>query len=257
MDTVKLNYKEFGQGQPLIILHGLFGTLDNWTTIGKFLGENGFHVFLLDQRNHGRSPHSSNWDYHHMAADLKTFIEDHKIIAPIILGHSMGGKTVMKFGVTHAHIAKKIIVADIAPKYYPPHHQEILEGLNSVNIDTLENRTDADQRMSSIINDFGIRQFLLKNLQRTPTGFAWKMNFDLIAKEIENVGEPLAASETCDTLTLFVRGGSSHYILDEDREILKHHFPNSSLTTIDGAGHWLHAEKPKEFTKVILDFINA
>ena len=257
MDAVELNFKEFGAGKPLLILHGLFGTLDNWTTIGKHLGENGFHVYLLDQRNHGKSPHSPNWDYLHMAFDLKLFIESKQLISPILLGHSMGGKTVMKFATLYPELASKLVVADIAPKYYPPHHQLILKGLHSIDLDQLTSRGEADKTMSSIIENAGIRQFLLKNLQRTPLGFNWKMNLEVIEQNIENVGEPLEIDENSDIPTLFIRGGDSDYILDEDLDILSNHFPNYTLKTIDGVGHWLHAEKPTEFIQLLSNFINA
>lgn len=250
-----LNFKVSGEGQPLIILHGLFGSGDNWTTISKTLSEK-FTVYLVDARNHGRSPHSDLFNYSSMANDLSTFISEQNIVNPIILGHSMGGKTAMKYAVRTKSPIKGIIVVDIAPRFYKPHHQQYIAGLMAVDLNKITNRAEAEAAMAPIISDFGIRQFLLKNLYRTDEGiFAWRFNLDAIASQIENIGEELSDSYISEIPTLFIKGENSDYIQDKDLASIKSIFPKSEVKTILGAGHWIHAEKPEEFLTMVLNFI--
>lgn len=254
---MKLAYREFGSGQPLIILHGLFGQSDNWNTLAKRFAESGFRVFTIDQRNHGLSPHSDVWSYQAMAEDLKEFIEDHQLVNPILLGHSMGGKTVMFFEMLFPGIANKIIVADIAPKVYEPHHDLVLKALNAVDFTEINTRKDAENIMSEYISDFGTKQFLLKNIywkEDESKQMAWRFNLPVICKEYNNVSVniPDGISEAD---TLFVRGEKSNYVLDSDLQNIEKHFPNYKLTTIPNAGHWVHAEKPEEFFNSVLEFI--
>lgn len=249
-----LNYKEFGDGQPLIILHGLFGSLDNWVTLGKKFAEN-YRVFLVDQRNHGLSFHSDAFNYEEMAEDLNQFMIEHRLPKAHLIGHSMGGKTVMNFASKHAEKVEKLIVADIGPKYYPVHHTQIIKALYSVNLAAITARKEADEQLSKSITDFGIRQFLLKNLQRTEDGFRWKMNLDVIAKNIEEVGKSLNQNAIFTLPTLFLRGDKSDYILDDDFNLIHSIFTNSKVETVSSAGHWLHAENPKEFYQKVTKFL--
>ena len=161
---MKLAFREFGSGQPLIILHGLFGQSDNWNTLAKNFGEKGFHVFTLDQRNHGLSPHSDEWNYEVMATDLKEFIDDHQLHNPILLGHSMGGKTVLFFELKYSGIAQKLIIVDIAARAYEPHHNDVLKALHAVDFNTITTRKEADVLMNTYLTDFRTKQFLLKNI---------------------------------------------------------------------------------------------
>ena len=256
---MKLNFKKVGEGSKVVlILHGLFGSLDNWMTHAKLLSEQDFTVYLIDQRNHGRSPHDSIFDYESMAADLNEFINDHAISNPYLVGHSMGGKTVMQFAVSYTTTIKKLIVVDIAPKTYPPHHETIIEAFRSVDINGITKRSEAQEAMSEIISDVGVMQFLLKNLDRKKEGgFQWKVNLDVVIDNIENVGQTFDSSLSNTVETLFIRGGKSNYILDEDRSLLKKFFPNSNLLTIKDAGHWVHAEQFEKFTKVLIHYLNA
>jgi pimeloyl-ACP methyl ester carboxylesterase len=250
-----LNFKVTGEGQPLIILHGLFGSGDNWSTIAKTFSEHNT-VYLVDARNHGKSPHSDLFNYSSMANDLSAFISEQNIVNPIILGHSMGGKTAMKYAVRTRLPIKGLIVVDIAPRYYKPHHQKYIEGLFAVNLETLTSRGEAEQIMANIIPEIDIRQFLLKNLYRTEDGkFAWRFNLDVIASQVDNVGEELSESYHSEIPTLFIRGEKSDYILDKDESSIKTIFPNSEIVTIPGAGHWVHAEKPEEFVHIVKQFI--
>jgi esterase len=254
---MKLNYKEFGEGyQPLIIIHGLFGSLDNWLTIAKAFANNR-RIFLIDQRNHGKSPHSDDFSYQEMASDLKEFIHHNNLKNVSILGHSMGGKTAMLFASLHPTMIEKLIIVDIGPKYYPPHHKTIINALTSLDLSTLKSRGEADKEIAKSIKDSGIRQFLLKNLGRNEhKEFEWKINLPVIVKNIENVGEGLSISSHFNGSTLFIRGDRSDYILDEDVDEIQEQFPNSQLLTIQGAGHWVHAEQPEALYNAITNFLS-
>ncbi|WP_017730009.1 alpha/beta fold hydrolase [Nafulsella turpanensis] len=254
---MKLHYRELGEGAPIIILHGLFGSSDNWLSVGKELSGD-YKVYLLDQRNHGDSPHSSSFTYTDMAADLEEFITGHKIEDPVIMGHSMGGKTVMKFALSHPDLLQKLIVVDIAPRYYPVHHEVILQGLQAIDINSLKTRREADATLAEYVPELGVRQFLLKNLGRkTEGGYEWKINLPVINEKIENVGEGLKEEEHFEKPTLFIRGANSGYIKDADKALIQQIFPQSQVQTITGAGHWMHAEKPEEFEKVVRAFLES
>jgi esterase len=253
---MKLFFREFGQGQPFIILHGLMGSSDNWLPQAKLLAEH-YHIYIVDQRNHGQSPHSSEFDYKILAADLKDFIAEHNLEKPIILGHSMGGKTAMNFAISNPDIPDRLIVVDIAPKYYKVHHDVIIEGLKAIPIDTVKTRAEADEILSGYVPEEDVRQFLLKNLSRkTEGGFSWKINLPSIETNLENIGQDLQFDGTFDGATLFVRGATSSYVKDEDRERIKTLFPKSTLVTME-TGHWVQAEKPKEFVEVVQNFLKG
>ncbi len=249
-----LNHKVFGEGQPLIIVHGFMGSLDNWLTLGKRFSEN-FQVHLVDQRNHGRSFHSEDWGYEHMVHDLENYIAHYGLENPHLLGHSMGGKTVMQFAAFHQYDIEKLIVADIGPRFYPVHHQTILEGLKSVPIDSISSREEADEVLKKFIPEVGVRTFLMKNIARSGNGFSWKMNLDVLDRGIEQIGKALDYHLPIENDTLFMRGGNSDYILDEDWEDIQEIFPHSELTTLEGAGHWLHAEQPDAFYQKVMSFL--
>lgn len=253
---MKLFYRKFGQGQPLIILHGLFGQSDNWNSLAKQFSEQGFEVYIVDQRNHGLSPHSDEWNYKVMSEDVFELIDDLKLQNVILLGHSMGGKTVMQFALDHENMLDKLIVADIAPKYYPLHHQTVLQALEAVDFKTIKTRREAEDILNTYISDFGTKQFLLKNIYWKEDGeLAWRFNLDVIIKKIENIGEATPNENSCNIPTLFIRGDKSNYILNEDLDLIHEIFPRSMLETISDAGHWVHAEKPKAFYDCVIDFI--
>lgn len=252
---MKLNYQETGEGQPLVIVHGLFGSSDNWLTVAKELaGE--YKIYLVDLRNHGDSPHSEDFTYAAMADDLAEFVQDHQIKDPIVLGHSMGGKAAMRFSIEHPDMVEKLVVVDIAPRYYPPHHQTILEGLKSIDVHSLKSRKEADEALGKYVKELGVRQFLLKNLSRNSEGgYEWKMNLPIIDQKIENVGEELDKEARFEKPTLFINGANSNYIQKKDEELIFTIFPQASIETIQGAGHWVHAEKTEEFVGVLKPFL--
>ena len=253
---MKLNFKKSGTGPspPLVILHGLFGSLDNWFSIAKELVDH-YTLYLVDQRNHGDSPHSNDWNYGVMVEDLRELLDAEGLDSVYLMGHSMGGKTVMNFAVTYPEPVRKLIVGDIAPRHYPIHHQRILEGLNALNLQTLQSRKEADDQLAAFIPELGIRQFLLKSLGRDANGFAWKINLPVITEQIEEVGKALEEGTIFDGPTLFLGGANSSYIQQQDLPDINTHFPNSEWVSIPDAGHWLHAEQPEAVVKAIRRFL--
>lgn len=254
---MQLNFKQIGEsGPPVIILHGVFGFLDNWLSIGKTISEHGFRMYLVDQRNHGRSPHQAPLNFPTMAADLKEFLEQQNIEKPVLIGHSMGGKTVMEYAVTYPGTYEALVVVDIGPKAYPIHHTRILQGLNAIPIDQIENRNQADEVLSEYEPLLGVRQFLLKNLYRKEEGgFGWRFNLPLLTSDMANVGAEIRSDTRIETPTLFMRGEQSTYIKDEDLDGILDLFPNAKLETISGAGHWVQADQPKAFVNTLLGFL--
>ena len=256
---MQLAFREYGSGQPLIILHGLFGQSDNWNTLAKRFGENGFRVFAVDQRNHGLSAHSEIWDYKVMAYDLKKFISRHQLEKPIVLGHSMGGKTAMFFELNFPGIAEKLIIADIAPRAYESHHDSVLKALNAVDFSKIKSRKEAEAVLHNYIPDFGTKQFLLKNIywkDESNTQLDWRFNLKVIDGNYKNVGAE-APSLTSNIPSLFIRGEKSNYVTEKDLSDIKNRFPNYKLVTIAESGHWIHAEKPNEFFEEVMGFIKA
>jgi pimeloyl-ACP methyl ester carboxylesterase len=251
---MKLNYKKLGFGKPLVILHGLFGSLDNWMTLVKKLSEN-YEVFVIDARNHGQSPHSPEFNYDVMADDLYSFLLEHQIIDPIILGHSMGGKTAMQFAMNYPTKLEKLIVIDISPKAYPVRHRQIIDGLLSLDFNAIKSRKEADVQLSKYIETLSIRQFLLKNLYwQEKEKLAWRFNLLTINKNIEIIGKELQNIHPFDKPTLFIRGEKSNYITPEDYENIYQIFPSAQIETL-ACGHWIHAEKPQELLEILSEFL--
>lgn len=244
---MELNYKQFGQGEPIIILHGLFGTLDNWQTIAKKLAEE-YMVFIVDQRNHGKSPHSDEFSYQVMANDLKEFMFQQHIYEATIIGHSMGGKVAMRFALDNPDMVTKLIVVDIAPKKYKGGHQMIFEAMFELDLNTLTDRKSIDEALKIKIPEDGVRLFLMKNLARQKEGgYRWKMNLSVLYREYQEILSNIESDEVYDESVLFIRGENSKYIQDEDVLDIQEHFPLMQLETVSNAGHWVHAENPKEF----------
>ena len=252
---MKLFFREQGQGQPIIIMHGIFGSSDNWLTQSKILSEK-FRVISLDRRNHGQSPHDETFDYQSMANDLLLFIKEHTLENPIVIGHSMGGKVAMNFAVAHPEMLERLIVVDISPRPYNLEHYVIIDGLKSIPIKSITSRNEADEALIPYVPEADVRQFLLKNLQRKPEGgFAWKINLPVIDKNLSKIGLDLQYNGTFEKPTLFIRGGRSKYVRDEDMTHIKEVFPKAQLETLD-TGHWVQAEKPKEFVETVLKWLS-
>lgn len=243
------------KGQTLVILHGLFGSSDNWLTQARLLSNQGYHIYTVDLANHGQSPHSNSFDYPSMVDDVAAFIRDHNVKDAVILGHSMGGKVAMNFALAHAEMIARLIVVDIAPRHYDLEHYTIVDGLNAIAIDTITSRTEADEKLSAYVPEPDVRQFLLKNLQRkSEGGFSWKINLPLITRELKNIGEDLQVEGTFQKPALFIRGRRSSYIRDEDWTRISQLFPMAKLETME-TGHWVQAEKPQEFVDIVLNWL--
>lgn len=247
-----------GSGAPLIVLHGFLGMSDNWKTLGKKYAAHGFEVHLIDQRNHGRSFWSEVFDYPTMAQDLVRYMDSKNLDRAIVLGHSMGGKTAMQLACTQPERVSKLLVADIAPRLYPPHHQYILEALEALPLPQLTSRAEADEALAQNLDNWGIRQFLLKNLYwKSPGELGLRINLSILKTKMQEIGEPLPDDMVYPGPTVFLRGGASDYIADGDLPLIRHHFPKANLITIENAGHWLHAEQPDAFLESTLDFMKS
>ncbi|MFD0989293.1 alpha/beta fold hydrolase [Mariniflexile jejuense] len=245
-----------GKGKPFVILHGFLGMSDNWKTLGVQFSEQDYEVHLVDQRNHGQSFHSDAFSYEVLVEDLKVYCDSHKLQNIILLGHSMGGKTAMLFATKYPELVSKLIIADISPRFYPVHHDGILNGLSALNFDVIKSRGEAESVLSSYISDYGTRQFLLKNLYWVEKGkLGLRMNLEVLKEEVAEVGEPLPSQATFKKDTLFLRGDRSEYIGIDDERIIINHFPNAKIATIANAGHWLHAENPKDFFDAVMQFV--
>jgi pimeloyl-ACP methyl ester carboxylesterase len=252
---MQLNFQTYGTGFPVLILHGLFGSLDNWQTVSRKLGET-FQVFAVDLRNHGRSPHSDQINYDLMAEDIAEFMQTHGLPRAHVMGHSMGGKVAMLFALQHPERVAKLIVVDIAPKAYAPSHLSILAAMRSLDLSSFQNRNEIDAALAPNIPEPAVRQFLLKNVARTDTGaFKWKLNLPVIDQHYPELIRPIAAPHPFPGPTLFISGGQSDYILMSDHEPIKTLFPHAQFSIIPHSGHWVHAEAPQEFLKTVLNFI--
>jgi pimeloyl-ACP methyl ester carboxylesterase len=252
---MQLFFRKFGDGSPLTVLHGIFGSSDNWCTLGKKLAEN-FTVYLLDLRNHGRSPHSNAFSSDVMVGDLKDFFIDHNLENASVLGHSLGGGIAMKFVVKYPQMVQKLIVVDFAPKKYRTNLEGLIRWLLSWDLTEVRTIREADQQLASMIPDRIVRRFILKNLRRKSNGkLNWKINLEAIYNNLEGVSGYIREGVVIENPSLFIRGGKSDYIKPEDIYLIRHHFSNVRIETIPEAGHWTHADAPKRFLDLVNDFI--
>lgn len=251
-----LHSKIYGdQPKHLLIFHGLFGQADNFGTLAKHFSEF-YTVHTVDLRNHGRSFHSEEMSFDAMSDDILNYLDAHKIDTCYLLGHSLGGKAVMEFAYKYPERLDRLVVADMAPKAYPPHHQSIIKGLNAVDFSQVEKRSEAEDFLKKYIPEFSVRQFLLKNVYLIEKGqYAFRFNLKVLTEKYSDlIGKGLEDGEF-DKPTLFIRGGNSHYIMDEYFDLIESHFPKAEIKTIPNAGHWLHAENPKMFFEFVVEFL--
>ena len=265
---MQLNYKKFGEGFPLVILHGLLGSLDNWQTIAKHLSavESATRnpqlvTYILDQRNHGRSPRTDEFNYDLLSNDLLEFFEQEKIEKAHIIGHSMGGKVAMKFALEHADKVSKLIVVDVAPAQYEDRHSDVFNALFAANVQHANSREEVEKVLrEKLSNDETTVQFLLKSLTRAEvgqTGFQWRFNLDSLRKNYSEISAAITSSKQFAGETLFIKGEKSSYINAENFDSIEKVFPKNKLVEIKGAGHWVHAEKPQEFLKEVISFLES
>ena len=251
-----LNHKSFGEGPTLVILHGLFGMLDNWQSLARKWADH-YQVILVDLRNHGRSPHVPDMDYDLMAEDVAELLESLGVDECILLGHSMGGKVAMQAAFDYPELVTKLVVVDIAPRRYHPGHATIFAALDAVDPADISNRKEAGEAMSLHVSDPGIQLFLSKNLTRNPEGgFRWRMNLEAIREFYPRLIGPVGqAGDAFEAPALFIRGGKSGYVQDDDWPLIDILFPQAELATVEGAGHWVHAERPEELMRVVDGFL--
>jgi len=253
---VKLNYQEQGNGYPVILIHGMFGSLSNLGNLARCLS-NQFRVISVDLRNHGDSPHDSVFDMATMAEDILYLMDILSLPTAFIVGHSLGGKVGMQLALSHSDRVNKLVVADISPVTYQPRNDPALNGLIALSEASIQNRNQAEELLADFISDSQTRAFLLKNLKRNDDRFVLKLNINAV---IENYGTALVAAPSGDRFDnpcLFIKGETSAYIQEKHRPIIKDMFPNSQVNVISGAGHWLHAEKPKLFNNQVMEFFTT
>ncbi len=251
--TVTLSCESLGAaGPPLVILHGLLGSSSNWRSIARRLAER-HRVFALDLRNHGDSPHVDHMSYPAMADDVRAFLASHDIDSATIIGHSMGGKAAMRLALDHPGRVDRLVVVDIAPSVSEQDHVPVLDAMSSLDTTRVKRRADAEHMLEAAIPDAGMRQFVLQNLTSSADGFRWRVNLDAIRNSLPALLDfPLDADEAPFTgATLFVRGALSNYVSDSDLPVIRRLFPRAEIVTIEGAGHWLHAEQPARFLAAI------
>lgn len=268
---MKLNSRILGDGKDLIILHGLYGSGDNWLTTGRQLAFD-FRVHLPDHRNHGNSPHNSDHSYKAMVNDLIEYIQENNISSPIILGHSMGGKTAMWLSILHPEIASYLIVVDISPVGYAQvtrpsslidQHLNIVNAMRMVDMSSIKTRTEIDKELSAYISSDNVRQFLLKSIERKKDGhYYWKINVDALSNYLPEIMKGIDIEKHASQINknlpvLFIKGELSPYIPEEDFDAIKRLYPQSSIETIFNSGHWIHAEQPQAFLSVLNSFLKS
>lgn len=253
---MKLFYKQYGEGKtPLFILHGIFGMLDNWHNIARQLSEH-YTVYTIDARNHGQSPHSDEMGYDVMTEDVIELANDLQIDSFILMGHSMGGKTAMWLANHYPHRVSKLIVVDIAPKTYKPGHHQYFKAFEEINWSVMTNRKEIDEALSAYEDNVGVRLFLAKNIDRLETGgFMVKCNVPALKQAYEEIIGPLTFSKTFTGEVLFILGAKSNYLKEEDKPYINTWFPLSQYVYIEGAGHWVHADNPKDFYEALMAFL--
>lgn len=245
-----------GTGKPFLIIHGFLGMSDNWKSLSTQFANEGFEMHLLDMRNHGRSFHSNEFNYEVMVQDVLNYVNDKKIDTFILLGHSMGGKVSMNFACDYPERVAKLLVADISPREYARHHQEVMTALNAVDFSKVTTRKEIEDVMSEFVKDFGTLQFLMKNVHRvTSDSFGFRFNLEAFNNDESIIGEALAVNKKFDGPTLFLKGDRSKYIQESDYVDIRNHFPNSMVKIISNSGHWLHAENPHDFFIKVNEFI--
>jgi pimeloyl-ACP methyl ester carboxylesterase len=254
---MKLHFEAMGQGSPLIVLHGLLGSGDNWRSMSRRLA-GAYQVFALDLRNHGQSPHSELLDYDVMAADLQEFVEDHGLWRIILMGHSMGGKVAMRFALDYGAAIERLVVVDVAPKSYPPMHGDLIEALRSLDLRRYRSFGEVDAALAPRIPAAAVRQFLLKNLVRDGAGgLGWKIDLQAIHRNYNKLDREISAASTFAKPSLFIRGARSPYVEDKDLPSIRRLFPEAVIATVPGAGHWVHADRPEEFYEILSRFLEA
>jgi len=254
---MKLLYRHFGEGNPVIFLHGLFGQSDNWVTIARCIADQ-FSVFIPDQRNHGHSPHSPVHSYPALSDDLLEFMEEHGITSSILIGHSMGGKVAMTFALDHPEMVEKMVVIDISPREYPERniHTEVITQMLSLDLDKISSRTQAEKVLEERIPDARIQMLILKNLYyKLPGKLSWRPNLQAISRHLDQLFNGIRSDKQFNGPCLFIKGGQSDYITYEDSGLITRLFPYATIEIISGASHWVQADAPEELCQLLSRFL--
>lgn len=255
-NRMQLHFKELGEGEPLVMLHGLLGSADNWFGVAPALAER-CHVLLPDLRNHGHSPHHPEMTFSLLAADVERFFADHGLRPAAVLGHSLGGKVAMQFALSHPERVKKLVVVDIAPRVYAPTHDRIFSALLNLDLESFQTRPQVEEALAWEIPSLKLRRFLLKNLGRNTAGhFQWKIGLRHLAENYPNLCAALPPADPFCGPALFIRGGKSNYVSDTDETEIRRLFPAMQLETIEEAGHWVPADAPEEFVRLVTEFLS-
>ena len=252
---MKLSFKKYGEGKPLVLFHGLFGSGDNWTTHAKNWAQQGFCVYLVDQRNHGHSEHSAEMSYALLRDDAIELLAEENLRDIVLMGHSMGGKTVMRVAQEVPFLIEKMIVVDMGVKAYPPHHDKVFDALHRIDLNHIQSRGEAEAILGQSEVDKATQLFLLKNLYWKEAGkLAWRFNLPVLESQMESILEAIPATPTCDVNTLFIRGELSGYINPGEEQDISKIFTKNQIVTIPQSGHWPHAESPELFSYEVMRF---
>ncbi len=255
MAASSLYFRQAGEGEPLLLIHGLFGSLENLGALARPLAET-FRVYSLDLPNHGRSPQVETLSLASMTETLLAWLDEEKLGQVHLLGHSLGGKVAMELALRHPQRVKNLVVLDIAPVDYPPHHNEVFAGLLALDTAQLQSRSEADQLLKAHVPEIAVRSFLLKNLVKDPQGgFAWRMNLPVIHRDYPQLIAANRRGARFDGNTLFIKGGNSDYLQTEYREEILERFPKAAIKIVPDTGHWLHAEKPELVARLAKRFL--
>lgn len=250
---MQLHYQTLGQGQPFILLHGLFGSGDNWGTVAKHFSRH-YQVISVDLRNHGKSPHSASQNYANMADDLLDLCDSLGLDRIHLLGHSLGGKVAMQFATHFPDRLEKLVVVDMAIRTYADAHTHLIDAMMAVDLTTLQNRSEVDKALSGSIPHAMVRQFLLMNLIKSGGNLAWRINLDALKTNYPSLQQAVCENTRYEKSCLFIRGEYSDYIQDADTEHIKTHFTNAQFASLQ-TGHWVHAEQPHAFIEVVENFL--
>ncbi len=254
---MELSYQDLGEGRPVVILHGLFGAAKNWNSIAKQMARK-YRILSVDLRNHGSSPWTETMSYIEMADDIAEFLDQRGLEKATLVGHSMGGKVAMTLALKYPARVENLVVADIAPVKYPRMtFKSYVEKLQYVDLSSVKRRNEVDPLIADVVESPAVRAFLLGNLENTEQGLRWMVNLETLGREMETIGgvPAIRMDAKYGGPTLFINGGNSDYVLPSHHQLIKHLFPKVQFHTIQGAGHWVHAEKPHEFMAALNGFL--
>ena len=255
-----LFYREYGEGKPVIILHGLLGISDNWVAVSRKLAEKGYRVLIPDQRNHGQSPHHPVLNYYALTDDLSEFIESKKLVMPVILGHSMGGKVAMRYTLENPNSVDRLIIVDTSLRTYVRfnYHLKLIDAMLSVDFSKAGSRQEVETLLSEKVRDERLVQFLMKNLYwKEKRRLGWRPNLQAISNHVDMMYDGIFYSTRFEKPALFIRGGKSDYILEEDYPAIYKNFPQAVIKTIENGTHWVHADEPEEFYSLLVKFLKS